>query len=162
MACWTLSFSFSFHVFLNCSRTFGEILSFGYSMWILKSIGEVGVHLKYLFLHTFVLWTQRICVGTLMVDTEHLTSPHPLGRHLFWHFMLFNRRKNQTWRLIIQRWFYNELRLLWFLTDLHRCHHLIHRIIRELSFMHQNTQQQKLLTGISACICRCQRCTAHS
>lgn len=131
-------------------------------MWILQSIWKVSVRQKYLFPHTWVLWIQRICVCTLMVDIERLTSPRPLGRHLYWHCMLFNRRKHQSWWLIIQCWFYNELRLLLFLTGSQLCHHLIHRLTSELSAVHQHTQHQTLLSGITARICRCQLFTAHS
>jgi hypothetical protein len=77
-----------------------------------------------------------------------------------WHFVLFNRRKHQSWRLIIQGCFYNELRLLLFLTGLQHCHHLIHPLIHEPSFMHQNTQYRSHWNTCS--IWSCQPNTAHS
>lgn len=121
-------------------------------------------HTPDIFIYFF---TPAFCGSVGSVWAPSWWALNVLRRHIlcdvifFWHFILFNRGKHQSWRLIIQRWPYNELHFLLFLTGLQGCHHLIHPLIHELSFMHQNTQYQTLLTEITGRVWCCQRYTAH-
>jgi hypothetical protein len=80
MACLTVSFSSPLHFFKLFSDVSRNPVVWSQHVNSTEYMISLRTTLE-IFLHTCVLWRKRICVGTLIVDTERLTSPSPLGHH---------------------------------------------------------------------------------